>query len=117
MKLSRSKFEYIEQKWFVKNIRFKISEDKYIFIYSLKQFLHAIYRFGMALLMLPFQIILAVLEIIWEIIECIPICFKDLCGKALGIIPFKYIKVVDDEVKKHTKGQYCFDKVDMEEIE
>lgn len=110
MKMSKNKFEYMNSKWLSKNKKFKIGENKYIYLYTPKQFLLSVYGVLEGILTIPLQIIIAVIEMVWEILICLPSCVKEMFTRIIRLSPILYIEIVEPVVKQHPKGQFYFDK-------
>lgn len=92
MKLNRSKFDYLVEK-FPNHKVYKIGTDKYIEFITFKGWIRCLGELGKTLLVLPCGIILATLELVKEIPEYI----KTLAIDMVSIVPIRYFKVVDDE--------------------
>lgn len=97
MKVSRKRFKYIEEKWNLKYKMFKVKDDRYIYIYSFKTMFKNIYKVGEGIVMLPIQIVLALLSTLWECALELPEYIKEFWRRVLDLCPIIYIKVVDDE--------------------
>lgn len=97
MKITRRGFKFIEDNVHIGWRLLKVKEDKYIYIYSFKRMIQAVGEFICKLLKLPFGLVFAIIEAIWECILELPGYFKELWNITLDLFPIKIIKVVDDE--------------------
>ena len=103
MKIKRSKFEYILEKHTLKNRLFKVKNNKYIYLYSFKTIMLSIYRFIEIIALLPINIILAILNTVWDCIIDFPKYIKEFWTRFKDLCPIKYIEVIDDYIEESIK--------------
>lgn len=98
MKIEIRKLNNLIKKY-PKHKLYNIGKNKYIEIITFKHWIICLKYLLLTILGIPYGIVLALLELMNDIIEEIPDLIKVLIRDILNVIPLRYIKVVDDTIK------------------